>query len=108
MSEFPFVHREPVRFNDCDPMGHLNNATYSTYLEQARIGALGGLEEFILARVEIDFRSGLRFGEAIEVRSRGSESPIRFEEGPTQAWFSLLLCPAQSRSGSSLAAFGSR
>jgi acyl-CoA thioester hydrolase len=70
MPEFPFVHRERVRFNDCDPMGHVNNATYSTYLEQARIGALGGLEDFILARVEIDFRSELRFGEEIEVRSR--------------------------------------
>ena len=71
-TEFPFVHRERVRFNDCDPMGHVNNATYSTYLEQARIGVLGGLEEFILARVEIDFRSELRFGEDVEVRSRCS------------------------------------
>jgi acyl-CoA thioester hydrolase len=61
-----------VRFNDCDPMGHVNNAAYSTYLEQARIGALGGLEDFILARVEIDFRSELRFGEEVEVRSRCS------------------------------------
>jgi acyl-CoA thioester hydrolase len=69
---FPFVHRERVRFNDCDPMGHVNNATYSTYLEQARIGALGGLDEFILARVEIDFRSELHFGEEVEVRSRCS------------------------------------
>ena len=72
MSGFPFVHRERVRFNDCDPMGHVNNATYSTYLEQARIGALGGLEDFILARVEIDFRSELRFGEEVEVLSRCS------------------------------------
>jgi acyl-CoA thioester hydrolase len=72
VSEFPFVHPERVRFNDCDPMGHVNNATYSTYLEQARIGALGGLEDFILARVEIDFRSELHFGEDVEVRSRCS------------------------------------
>ena len=72
MVAYPFVHREHVRFNDCDPMGHVNNATYSTYLEQARIDALGGLDEFILARVEIDFRSELRFGEEVEVRSRCS------------------------------------
>jgi acyl-CoA thioester hydrolase len=72
VSAFPFVHRERVRFNDCDPMGHVNNATYSTYLEQARIGALGRLEDFILARVEIDFRSELRFGEEVEVLSRCS------------------------------------
>jgi acyl-CoA thioester hydrolase len=72
VTAFPFVHRERVRFNDCDPMGHVNNATFSTYLEQARIGVLGGLEAFILARVEIDFRSELRFGEDVEVRSRCS------------------------------------
>src|SRR5262245_24022314 len=72
MPEFPFLHTERVRFNDCDPMGHVNNATFSTYLEQARIGVLGGLEAFILARVEIDFRSELRFGEDVEVRSRCS------------------------------------
>jgi acyl-CoA thioester hydrolase len=51
-------------------MGHVNNAVYSTYLEQARIGVLGGLQEFILARVEIDFRAELRVGEEIEVRTR--------------------------------------
>jgi acyl-CoA thioester hydrolase len=70
VSEFPFVHRERVRFRDCDPMGHVNNAVYSTYLEQARIGVLGGLQEFILARVEIDFRAELRAGEEIEVHTR--------------------------------------
>ena len=51
-------------------MGHVNNAVYSTYLEEARIGVLGGLAAFILARVEIDFRSELRAGEEVEVRSR--------------------------------------
>jgi acyl-CoA thioester hydrolase len=64
-----FVHREHVRFRDCDAMGHANNAVYSTYLEEARIGVLGGLSAFILARVEIDFRSELRAGEAVEIRS---------------------------------------
>jgi hypothetical protein len=34
-----FVHREVVRFNDCDPMGHLNNAVFSTFLEQARLAS---------------------------------------------------------------------
>jgi acyl-CoA thioester hydrolase len=61
---------EHVRFRDCDAMGHVNNAVYSTYLEQARIAILGGLDAFILARVEIDFRAELHTGEDIEVRSR--------------------------------------
>jgi acyl-CoA thioester hydrolase len=67
-----FVHRDRVRFRDCDAMGHVNNAVYSTYLEEARIGVLGNLSSFILARVEIDFRAELRIGEEIEVRTRCS------------------------------------
>ena len=65
-----WITHEKVRFGDCDPMGHANNAVYSTYLEQARIDIMGGLGEMILARVEIDFRAELRAGEEIEVRSR--------------------------------------
>jgi acyl-CoA thioester hydrolase len=72
MAPFPYVRRERVRFRDCDAMGHVNNAVYSTFLEEARIEVLGGLTDFILARVEIDFRSELRAGEEIEVRTRCS------------------------------------
>jgi acyl-CoA thioester hydrolase len=71
-AEFPFIRRERVRFRDCDAMGHVNNAVYSTFLEEARIAVLGGLADFILARVEIDFRTELRAGEEIEVRTRCS------------------------------------
>jgi len=72
VADFPWVRRERVRFRDCDAMGHVNNAVYSTFLEEARIDVLGGLADFILARVEIDFRSELRAGEEIEVRTRCS------------------------------------
>ena len=72
MEGFPFVRRERVRFRDCDAMGHVNNSVYSTFLEEARIDVLGGLADFILARVEIDFRSELRAGEEIEVGTRCS------------------------------------
>lgn len=72
MDGYPFVHREHVRFRDCDAMGHVNNAVFSTYLEEARIDVLGGLRPFILARVEIDFRSQLRAGEDIVIGTRCS------------------------------------
>ena len=72
MDGFPFTRRERVRFRDCDAMGHVNNAVFSTYLEEARIDVLGGLRPFILARVEIDFRSQLRAGEEIEIGTRCS------------------------------------
>ena len=75
---FRFVHRETVRFRDLDPMGHVNNAVFLTYLESARtaflidLGLATGLEDLaiIVARVEIDFRSPARFGDAIEVGVR--------------------------------------
>jgi len=76
--------RLTVRFSDCDPLGHVNNAVYSTYLEQARIvlwrrqaglelrrAASGNQprgEGFILARTEIDFRSEAHDGDELEVR----------------------------------------
>jgi hypothetical protein len=38
---FPFVHFETARFNDLDGMGHVNNAVFSEYIEQARLAWFG-------------------------------------------------------------------
>jgi acyl-CoA thioester hydrolase len=83
---WPWITRERVRFGDCDPMGHANNAVYSTYLEQARITVLGGLEPFILARVEIDFRSELRMNDDIEIRTRCSNIGTKSFQLEHQIW----------------------
>ena len=76
MEGFDFVHRERVRFRDLDSLGHVNNAVFLTYLEEARIGYLvpHGAEaaNMILARVEIDFRAPLREGDEIEIGVRPS------------------------------------
>jgi len=37
MSEIKFFHPIEVRYGDLDPQGHLNNAKYLTFFEQARI-----------------------------------------------------------------------
>jgi acyl-CoA thioester hydrolase len=75
-----FVHRLDVRFRDCDPMGHANNAVYLTYLEQARFAHWRDLWGFeferlppgspgvILARAEIDYRIPARYGDVLDVR----------------------------------------
>ncbi len=75
-----FSHHLDVRFRDCDPMGHANNAVYLTYFEQARFAhwrslAGAGLSEspgdlpgVILARVEVDYKLPARYGETLEVR----------------------------------------
>jgi len=64
-----------VRFRDCDPMGHVNNAVYLTYLELARfaywkaaeIGRLVGEVSYIIARVEVDFRASAKTGDTLDV-----------------------------------------
>ena len=67
----PFVHTETVRFRDVDALGHVNNAAYLTYLEQARIAFLApmGADQtgMILARAEIDFRAQVGFGDEVEI-----------------------------------------
>ena len=74
MEGFDFVHRERVRFRDVDAMGHVNNAVFLTYLEEARIAYLlrfdAGVEEMIMARVEVDFRAPLRSGDELEIGVR--------------------------------------
>jgi acyl-CoA thioester hydrolase len=77
---FAFLHHEMSRFGDLDPMGHVNNAVYLAWIESARIEFLRSLGLFdqpdpagmamILARVEVDFRSPVGFGEEIEVGVR--------------------------------------
>ena len=80
MTRGEFTHVEQVRFRDLDPMGHVNNAVFLTYIEQARVaffaevGAATGLEEMnlIVARVEIDFIAPVRFGQEVEISVRAS------------------------------------
>ena len=77
MEGFDFVHRDTVRFRDVDAMGHVNNAVYLTYLEDARIAFLRPLgadvPEMILARAEVDFRAPLSEGDQLEIGVR----PVR-------------------------------
>lgn len=80
MEGFPFTHRETARFRDLDPMGHVNNAVYLTWIETARVEFLRRLGAFespdtsamtmILARAEVDFRSPVGFDEEIEIGVR--------------------------------------
>ncbi len=37
MTDFRFFHPVEVRYGDLDPQGHLNNAKYLTFFEQARV-----------------------------------------------------------------------
>jgi acyl-CoA thioester hydrolase len=58
--------RIEIRWRDVDAYGHVNNAVYLTYLEEARdawvtrvLGEVTDTWDFVLARVAIDFRHEL-------------------------------------------------
>jgi acyl-CoA thioester hydrolase len=80
-----FIYRLEVRFRDCDPMGHVNNAVYFTYLEQTRFAHWRSLWGFgnpglppdmpgvILAHAECDFQRPVRYGDALEIHLHVAE-----------------------------------
>jgi acyl-CoA thioester hydrolase len=76
-----FRHRTTlqVRFRDIDAFGHVNNAVFFSYVEFARIRYLLDVLRperpfdelpLILARVELDFRTPIAFGEEVVVETR--------------------------------------
>lgn len=74
-SAFRFHHRLQVRFRDCDIFGHVNNAVYFTYMEEARWAywrelmgeSYKGSPGLILARAECDFLLPVRPGERLDI-----------------------------------------
>jgi acyl-CoA thioester hydrolase len=71
-----FQHTVSVRFADTDMMGHVNNAAYLFFLEEARIAFFRSLmtdsgEQFfgrglIVARSELDYVRPVFFGDPVE------------------------------------------
>lgn len=57
-----------IRWRDLDALGHVNNAVYATYLEEARdrwlmqtLNSISPITDFVLVHVEIDYLSELVF-----------------------------------------------
>ena len=76
--KFHFYHPIEVRYGDLDPQGHVNNAKYLTYFEQARIAYWIQLGLFtkdqsfmeiglILADVHITYLAPIYYGQNIRV-----------------------------------------
>jgi len=80
MRDYRFYHPIEIRYGDLDPQGHVNNARYLTYMEQARIGYIQHLGLWkggsfmdigiILADVHVTFLAPILFGEQIRVGLR--------------------------------------
>lgn len=78
MTEYRFQHPIEIRYADIDAQGHLNNAKFLTFFEQARIQYLRHLGLFsdnqsfmdigvILADVHIAFRAPVLWGMDVRV-----------------------------------------
>ena len=80
MSDEHFFHLIEVRYGDLDPQGHVNNARYLTFMEQARsiyirqVGLWNGKSfldiGIILAHTEIDFLSPILYGQTVKVTAQ--------------------------------------
>ena len=84
-SDWNFCHTESVRFADCDMFDHVNNATYLTYVESARVAYfshISGLQDphefdMTVARAEIDFLKPIFYPATIHVYTRATRIGTR-------------------------------
>lgn len=79
LKEFKHKLVEHVRYNDIDTFGHVNNARYLVYLEEARIAYFEAAVDFdkqslafgsVVAHVDIDYLSPIGYGDVVEVYTR--------------------------------------
>ena len=111
--------RIEIRWRDVDAYGHVNNAVYLNYLEEARdawvqdvLGRVSGSTwDFVLARVEIDFKVELTQDDgAVTVRcaletigrsSVGTREEVRKDDGTIAAQARSVVVPRDPRTGRS-------
>jgi acyl-CoA thioester hydrolase len=89
----------PVRWRDLDPLGHVNSAVFLTFLETGRdlwlrevLGERFSAEQYVLARIEVDFRAevpqGTDYVESVHAVEAVGRSSITLNErivGPSGA-----------------------
>jgi acyl-CoA thioester hydrolase len=110
--------RVAIRWRDMDAYGHVNNAVYLTYLEEARdawaqqvLGSVTETWDFVLVRVEIDYRAELtQADEEVLVRCRlesigrssvGTREEIRKRDGTVSATARSVIVPRDTETGRS-------
>jgi acyl-CoA thioester hydrolase len=57
-----FTNKQYVRWGDLDAFGHVNNATYLIYAQEARY-AWSKMLEMVVARAEVDFMAPIYTGD---------------------------------------------
>lgn len=83
MADYHFYHPIEIRYGDLDPQGHVNNAKYLTYFEQARVYYLIQLGLFtrdqsfmdigvIIADIHITYHAPVRYEDKVKIGVRTS------------------------------------
>lgn len=75
------LYTPEIRFSDIDAMGHVNNATYLTYFEQARIHFFNQLlgewdwekVGILLARNEVNYKQPIFYKDKVQIHTRVSK-----------------------------------
>ncbi|MCF4129997.1 acyl-CoA thioesterase [Methylobacterium sp. SyP6R] len=104
LTDFPLRTTDKVRYADTDRQGHVNNALFATFLETGRVAVLydPGLplaepgSAFVIARLELDFRSEITWPGEIAIGTR-VESIGRSSIELRQALFQNDRCAALAR-----------
>lgn len=99
----------PVRFRDLDPLNHVNNALFNTYLEEARISFLGEVGQmeheftdgktFVLVKCTIEYLKQIKFPATVLVGTGVGEvgnSSITALQGIYDKKFKVLVGVAES------------
>ena len=79
-----YTNKQYVRWDDLDAMGHVNNAKYLTFAQEARFAMLG-IFNMVVARAEADYKAPIHEGNifidvAIWVESIGTSSFVLIYE----------------------------
>jgi len=91
ITDFPLRAQDKLRYGDTDRQGHINNAVFSTFLETGRVELIYDRSRqlvepgtaFVIARLEMDFRSELLWPGEVEIGTRVASvgrSSVRLEQ----------------------------
>jgi acyl-CoA thioester hydrolase len=77
-SSYPIWVSDTLRYGDSDRQGHVNNAVFATFCESGRVGFLydealdlrGPGDEFVIVRLELDFRAELFYPGTVDIGTR--------------------------------------
>ena len=80
MTDFEYWTDIELRYSDLDTVGHVNNAVYVTFLEQARTNYLRDVLELdldsldlVIAHLEVDFHQSIQWDQEVHTGVRVTE-----------------------------------